>query len=281
MDRQQNPDDYYIQDIFTYGDQDEHFLVVCMLKEQAELFQKMEFIEVDMSMKRLKGAVNKEIIFACQYFQHGKIITLARIFCNWERAATYEHAFDRISVVLEKLTGRPLRWKYLNDASDQSGIRAVVMDMSSKACSGLGRHLVKRDPRNRSWTENLSHVIRSCMVHFSRNIDQAIGKRNTSPYAKRMHELATARTPAENESIIAEFTTHGGKIESWAAHKRQGWVKPGICQAHSNMDIRIWIRPTGIDSGQIRMLQNKVVQRPSRFRGIVSYFKKSDRHNPS
>ncbi|KAG5959110.1 hypothetical protein E4U56_005089 [Claviceps arundinis] len=200
MDRQQNPDDCYIQDIFTYGDQDEHFLVVCMLKEQAELFQKMEFIEVDMSMKRLKGAVNKEIIFACQYFQHGKIITLARIFCNWERAATYEHAFDRISVVLEKLTGRPLRWKYLNDASDQSGIRAVVMDMSSKACSGT-REIEAGQP-----TENLSHVIQSCMVHFGRNIDQAIGKRNTSPYAKRMHELATARSPAEYESIIAELS---------------------------------------------------------------------------
>ncbi|KAG6209076.1 hypothetical protein E4U35_007643 [Claviceps purpurea] len=237
-DRQQIPDD----DIFTYGDQDEHFLVVCMLKEQAELFQKMEFIEVDMSMKRLKGAVNKEIIFACQYFQHGKIITLARIFCNWEGTATYEHAFDRISVVLQNLTGQPLRWKYLNNPPDEGGIRAVVMDMSSKACSGLGKHLNKRDRLHRGWTENLSHVIRSCMVHFGRNIDQAIGRKNTSPHAKRMHELATARSPAEYESIITELTTRGGKIASWAAHKRQGWVKPGICKAHSNMDPSDWDR---------------------------------------
>ncbi|KAG6111208.1 hypothetical protein E4U14_002557 [Claviceps sp. LM454 group G7] len=69
----QNSDDCCIQDIFTYGKEDERFLVTCMLKEQAELFQKMEFIEVDMSMKRLKGDVNKEIIVACQNFDHGKI----------------------------------------------------------------------------------------------------------------------------------------------------------------------------------------------------------------
>ncbi|KAG6172214.1 hypothetical protein E4U27_007003 [Claviceps purpurea] len=214
-DRQQIPDDCYIQDIFTYGDQDEHFLVVCMLKEQAELFQKMEFIEVDMSMKRLKGAVNKEIIFACQYFQHGKIITLARIFCNWEGTATYEHAFDRISVVLQNLTGQPLRWKYLNNPPDEGGIRAVVMDMSSKACSGLGKHLNKRDRLHRGWTENLSHVIRSCMVHFGRNIDQAIGRKNTSPHAKRMHELATARSPAEYESIITELRQRSPIVVIW------------------------------------------------------------------
>ncbi|KAG6115962.1 hypothetical protein E4U13_002219 [Claviceps humidiphila] len=74
------------------------------------------------------------------------------------------------------------------------------MDMSSKACSGT-REIEAGQP-----TENLSHVIQSCMVHFGRNIDQAIGKRNTSPFAKRMHELATARSPAEYESIIAELS---------------------------------------------------------------------------
>lgn len=44
-----------------------------MLEEQAELFQKMKYIEVDMSMTRLEGHVNEEINFSCQYFLHGKI----------------------------------------------------------------------------------------------------------------------------------------------------------------------------------------------------------------
>ncbi|KAG6105774.1 hypothetical protein E4U13_007702, partial [Claviceps humidiphila] len=58
----------YIQDIFTYGKEDERFLVTCMLKEQAELFQKMEFIEVDMSMKRLKGDSTKGLLFPWSKF---------------------------------------------------------------------------------------------------------------------------------------------------------------------------------------------------------------------
>lgn len=95
-------------------------------------------------------------MFVCQYFLHKKVsffslkciefessqnldtvVTVARIFCNWEGQSTKFHAFDRISVVLQDLTGRPPRWKYLNaDSSDQWGISAVIMDMSSKASSG-------------------------------------------------------------------------------------------------------------------------------------------------
>ncbi|KAG6194753.1 hypothetical protein E4U22_003021 [Claviceps purpurea] len=67
-----DPEDCYIQDVYRYGPHDERFIVVCMLKEQAALFQQIKFLEVDTSMKRLKGNVNKEILFACQYDLHGK-----------------------------------------------------------------------------------------------------------------------------------------------------------------------------------------------------------------
>ncbi|KAG6059831.1 hypothetical protein E4U17_005526 [Claviceps sp. LM77 group G4] len=69
---EQDETDCYIQDIHKYGPNEEKFIVVCMLKEQATLFQQIKAIEVDMSMKRLKGNVNKEILFTCQYDLHGK-----------------------------------------------------------------------------------------------------------------------------------------------------------------------------------------------------------------
>ncbi|KAG6284429.1 hypothetical protein E4U46_007111, partial [Claviceps purpurea] len=69
---EQDETDCYIQDIYKYGAQEEKFIAVCMLKEQAALFQQIKSIEVDMSMKRLKGNVNKEVLFACQYDLHGK-----------------------------------------------------------------------------------------------------------------------------------------------------------------------------------------------------------------
>lgn len=50
-----------------------------MLKEQVELFQKMEFTKVDMSMKTLNGKVNKQIIFECQYFLHGKVSLFSQL----------------------------------------------------------------------------------------------------------------------------------------------------------------------------------------------------------
>ncbi|KAG6108562.1 hypothetical protein E4U31_007588 [Claviceps sp. LM219 group G6] len=98
------------------------------------------------------------------------------------------------------------------------------MDMPSKACSGLGRHLAARDIKGQTWHENVAHVFRSCMVHYSRNIDQAVGRNNNSPHKRRMQELATARNRAEYLSIIMELRTYGSKIASWAKHKLQEWV---------------------------------------------------------
>ncbi|KAG6269476.1 hypothetical protein E4U47_004135, partial [Claviceps purpurea] len=194
---EQDETDCYIQDIYKYGAQEEKFIVVCMLKEQAALFQQIKSIEVDMSMKRLKGNVNKE-----------------------------------------KPTGQPLRFKYL----DGDGLSAVIMVMSSKACSG--QHLAGRAPDgdDRSRTEHLSHVIRTCMVHVGRNIDQAVGPTDTSKFAKRMHELATARDRDEYMAIIEGLMaqTERPKVARWAKHKRQGWVGPGVCQALSNMDPNDW-----------------------------------------
>ncbi|KAG6215567.1 hypothetical protein E4U50_007306 [Claviceps purpurea] len=137
-----------------------------------------------------------------------------------------------------KLTGQPLRFKYL----DGDGLSAVIVVMSSKACSG--QHLAGRAPDgdDRSRTEHLSHVIRTCMVHFGRNIDQAVGPTDTSKFAKRMHELATARDRDEYMAIIEGLMaqTERPKVARWAKHKRQGWVGPGVCQALSNMDPNDW-----------------------------------------
>ncbi|KAG6262326.1 hypothetical protein E4U48_007329 [Claviceps purpurea] len=112
------------------------------------------------------------------------------------------------------------------------------MVMSSKACSELRAP----DGDDRSRTEHLSHVIRTCMVHFGRNIDQAVGPTDTSKFAKRMHELATARDRDEYMAIIEGLMaqTERPKVARWAKHKRQGWVGPGVCQALSNMDPNDW-----------------------------------------
>lgn len=77
-----------------------------MLKEQTELFQKVDTIEADKRMKRLKGEVNKEIISACQYFLHGKsksfylnCIEIVKRSGRLVKILTL-HAFHRISIVL-------------------------------------------------------------------------------------------------------------------------------------------------------------------------------------
>ncbi|KAG6054892.1 hypothetical protein E4U17_003375 [Claviceps sp. LM77 group G4] len=116
------------------------------------------------------------------------------------------------------------------------------MDMSSKACSG--QHLAGRAPDgdDRNRTEHLSYVIRTCMIHFGRNIDQAVGPTDTCKFAKRMHQLATTRDRDEYLAIIDELIaqTERIKVARWAKHKRQGWVGPGLCQALSNMHPNDW-----------------------------------------
>jgi hypothetical protein len=47
-------------------------MIVCILKEQAELLLDMDFLEVDMSYKRIGKSDLNEVVFATFLHGHGK-----------------------------------------------------------------------------------------------------------------------------------------------------------------------------------------------------------------
>ena len=47
-------------------------MIICMLREQAEIFVTLDNFEVDMSFKRIKDIQMNEIIFATKLRAHGK-----------------------------------------------------------------------------------------------------------------------------------------------------------------------------------------------------------------
>jgi len=49
-------------------------MIICMFKQQAQIFQILSSCEIDMSFKRIKDKRIKEVVFATYLLEHGKSI---------------------------------------------------------------------------------------------------------------------------------------------------------------------------------------------------------------
>ncbi|KAN0067108.1 hypothetical protein V8E54_014755 [Elaphomyces granulatus] len=154
----------YVQQIHQDA---EDLMIVCILKEQAELLLDMDFLEVDMSYKRIGKSDLNEVVFATFLHGHGKIITLCRVFTEQEDPAGYCRLFQRAFEVVSQLTGKQVRFRHIHGG----GINDLGLDMDTKQTKGLGLYLESIDPKG------VALAAIYCRVHFLRNIEQAVGKR--------------------------------------------------------------------------------------------------------
>jgi hypothetical protein len=122
-------------------------MIVCILKEQAELLLDMDFFEVDMSYKRIGKSDLNDVVFATFLHNHGKsmyiwkflrpnasgimlpVITLCRVFTEQEYLAGYCRLFKK---TVSKLTGKQVKFRHIHGG----GVNALGLDMCNRQIKG-------------------------------------------------------------------------------------------------------------------------------------------------
>ncbi|EGE86700.2 hypothetical protein BDDG_09650, partial [Blastomyces dermatitidis ATCC 18188] len=161
----------YVQNIHQ---NEEDLMIICMLKEQAALLLSLSSFEVDMSYKHIKSSKMNEVIFATYLPQHGKIITLCRIFTEQENPERYYHLFQQTFAVVQKLQNQSVSFDYLHELK----IQAIIVDMCTKQMTGLAQYLASIDPEHRSFDWQLKNILIFYHIHFFRSISNIVGTQN-------------------------------------------------------------------------------------------------------
>lgn len=91
--------------------------------------------QVDMSYKRCYQRNLNEIVFATHIEELGKITTFARVYMESKTAQAYRIMFKRLFKLVEHITKRKVRWRYIN-GDDSGGWEAVTADMDQGQFKG-------------------------------------------------------------------------------------------------------------------------------------------------
>ncbi|CBF78887.1 predicted protein [Aspergillus nidulans FGSC A4] len=195
----------YVRRIYTDHD---IVMIICGFNKQIQLLGSLDSFEVDMSYKRVKGDFN-EVIFATFLPQHGKIITLLRVFMDHESAFSYKLLFTRVFQLIADIQGY----------------------MCAKQMSGLGHYLQELDPLQRPWTWQLMNILILCRTGDLSDYH--------SSARCRMESLLTCSTREEYFHLIELLEAHETpKIAEWARHKRHSVIAAGATLSSRILDQR-------------------------------------------
>ncbi|KAJ5316796.1 hypothetical protein N7508_001304 [Penicillium antarcticum] len=203
-------------------------LIICQTREQAEIMQRSESFEVDMSYKRVKDSKTQEVVFAKFVEKQNRIITLARVFTSGKSdEEAYALIFSRVSASTQRYTGRPLRFFPIHG----SGIQAVVMDMDLGQWNGLARYLDSISDLNIPKEELAMSLVIFCQIHFKRGIRECLrGVKYRHGAKERMMSILDTPTKEDYQvalRIIIE-SEPSVKIQEWAKHKMRDNIASGL-----------------------------------------------------
>lgn len=213
----------YIQE--KYRDPD-GIMILCAYKEQIMLLNKLTSFEVDMSYKRIRQKNMNEVVFATYLHEHGKIITLMRVFTNQETTTGYYLLFKRVFTLVEKVTGQPVEFNSIHG----NGISGIIVDMDTKQYAGLARYLKEIDPYHRSLLWQLQSIIIFCRVHFFRTITEIVSNDNKGTGVwSRMASLVDCKSEEDYDQLCDLLAAYEDpKIQNWALHKKNAVIKAGL-----------------------------------------------------
>ncbi|KAJ5148332.1 hypothetical protein N7526_001684 [Penicillium atrosanguineum] len=222
----------YVQEIYETS---EGNFVFCAFAKQLQFLATRDAIEVDMSYKRVKGDIN-EVIFATMLTDHGKIITLCRVFTDQESAAGYKFIFQMVFELMSRSIGRPIRFHYLH----REGIKAIVGDMGPKQIFGLGAFLQDQDTEQnqRSPTWHLVRIMIFCAIHFMRTVSKIYPNRPDNSHIERrerLNGLLSCQTEDDYYRLLDLIEEQDPNLKYWVRHKRHPVIAAGLCKACSGV----------------------------------------------
>lgn len=165
QDRQgdENP---YIRSIECYSDK--QFIIVCLFREPSRLWFEANEIQIDKTFRRTN--CHELEINTFDHTTH-TLVTLARVYTNYETADGYHKAFSKVFRLVEKDMKKKLRWGHMHSDDGQNRIKAILVDMHLGQVKGLGLHFANEYKEHEiDW--HIFRIVKVCQVHFLRSINE-------------------------------------------------------------------------------------------------------------
>ncbi|GBC18049.2 hypothetical protein GLOIN_2v1545568 [Rhizophagus irregularis DAOM 181602=DAOM 197198] len=194
----------YVRKIDLYSNNGQ-VIITCMLDNQAKKLITLDYFQIDVSFKRVKGEIN-EFEINTYDSKHHLILSFCRIFTNVFTAEGYHRLFSSLFQIIREAKGL-----------------------------GLALHDLDHE---KSWETHLTFILKTCLVHFERNL---FHKTFTISTKNLIRQIPNATSKEQVHDLLQQIEdTNDEGIKEWLNYYRQSYVLSSLNKYVSNVDHEIW-----------------------------------------
>ena len=235
---------------------DGHFIVLCQFPQQSHSIFEVFEIQADKTFRR-----NQCREFEINAFNPStnRIITISRVWTDYEDENGYYQAFRLVFETAEKDVGKQICWGHLTKTLSEPYIKAVIVDEHGGQMKGLGKYLNWQYPEY-TIEEHISKIVKVCQTHYFRSITKLAqkGVPKSSSLRKIMLNCIdiceilkglpghlTMESLHAAVGIVRNETEKPGApkaLINWLKHKDANpWVLVCLCYPMSSMRMTDWV----------------------------------------
>ncbi|KAL0567432.1 hypothetical protein V5O48_014558 [Marasmius crinis-equi] len=239
----------------SLGDDDsEPFrLVICMRHSAMHrLVGYARHIQSDISFKRVVGWLEFELGGFDRSLKSS--VCYVRVFLNRQSAEAHRIMLLKVHQIIQEETGKELKFRHLHsghkDETAFEGILSWTVDQHGGQAKGIGEYLAAISPLGKfdlyerrllsslNPYEHLQRIIRICIAHFFRNIQETHCDKGIQT---AMRSLVCVRHQ-DWDGTVGYIESHGNKkAKDWLADKvRSKFAFPALCWEKSLIPLDIW-----------------------------------------
>ncbi|CAB5360382.1 unnamed protein product [Rhizophagus irregularis] len=221
----------YVRKIDLYSNNGQ-VIITCMLDNQAKKLITLDYFQIDVSFKRVKGEIN-EFEINTYDSKHHLILSFCRIFTNVFTAEGYHRLFSSLFQIIREVSGQSIQFRHIHG----SGIGCILADLDTAQAKGLGLALHDLD-HEKSWETHLTFILKTCLVHFERNL---FHKTFTISTKNLIRQIPNATSKEQVHDLLQQIEdTNDEGIKEWLNYYRQSYVLSSLNKYVSNVDHEIW-----------------------------------------
>ncbi|GET63974.1 hypothetical protein GLOIN_2v1545568 [Rhizophagus irregularis DAOM 181602=DAOM 197198] len=221
----------YVRKIDLYSNNGQ-VIITCMLDNQAKKLITLDYFQIDVSFKRVKGEIN-EFEINTYDSKHHLILSFCRIFTNVFTAEGYHRLFSSLFQIIREVSGQSIQFRHIHG----SGIGCILADLDAAQAKGLGLALHDLD-HEKSWETHLTFILKTCLVHFERNL---FHKTFTISTKNLIRQIPNATSKEQVHDLLQQIEdTNDEGIKEWLNYYRQSYVLSSLNKYVSNVDHEIW-----------------------------------------
>ncbi|UZO14123.1 uncharacterized protein OCT59_005591 [Rhizophagus irregularis] len=222
----------YVRKIDLYSNNGQ-VIITCMLDNQAKKLITLDYFQIDVSFKRVKGEINEFEINTYDSKHHPEILSFCRIFTNVFTAEGYHRLFSSLFQIIREVSGQSIQFRHIHG----SGIGCILADLDAAQAKGLGLALHDLD-HEKSWETHLTFILKTCLVHFERNL---FHKTFTISTKNLIRQIPNATSKEQVHDLLQQIEdTNDEGIKEWLNYYRQSYVLSSLNKYVSNVDHEIW-----------------------------------------